>query len=44
MLSAMEVDVKNGSQELLNNSVEKVTGSPPLSFKDFAEREKHHWA
>ena len=44
MLSAMEVDVKNGSQEILNSSVEEVTGNPPRYFKDVAEREKHHWA
>jgi hypothetical protein len=44
MLSAMEVDVKNGQQEMLNSSVEEVIGRPPRSFKDFAEREKHRWA
>lgn len=44
MLSAMEVDVKNGSQEILSSSVEDVTGQAPISFGDFAAREKHHWA
>lgn len=44
MLSAMEVDVKNGPQEVLNNSVVEVTGNPPRYFKDVAEHEKHVWA
>ncbi|GAD93025.1 ergot alkaloid biosynthetic protein A [Paecilomyces variotii No. 5] len=44
MLAKMEVDVKNGDENRLSNSVQEVTGVSPQGFHDFADRNKQHWA
>ncbi|KAK6953948.1 hypothetical protein Daesc_003910 [Daldinia eschscholtzii] len=43
MLAEMDSMVKNGVEERLNHVVEEVTGTPPVSFKDFAVRNRSAW-
>ncbi|KAL1860002.1 Festuclavine synthase I [Paecilomyces lecythidis] len=44
MLAKMEVDVKDGGENRLSNCVQEVTGIPPQTIHDFADRNKQHWA
>ncbi|OTA81175.1 hypothetical protein M434DRAFT_380496 [Hypoxylon sp. CO27-5] len=43
MLAEMDTMIKNGAEDRLNHVVEEVTGTLPLSFHDFAVREKGAW-
>ncbi|KAI1214328.1 putative ergot alkaloid A [Annulohypoxylon truncatum] len=43
MLAEMDIAIKNGAEDRLNHVVEEVTGTLPLSFRDFAVREKEVW-
>jgi festuclavine dehydrogenase len=43
MLAGMDSIIKSGAEERKNTVIEDVTGTPPLSFKDFAVREKSSW-
>lgn len=36
IMGQFDEDIKNGSEERLNDAVEKVTGKPPQKFMDFA--------
>lgn len=37
MLSCMDDSISKGSENSLNDEVEKVTGKPPQSFRSWAE-------
>lgn len=43
-LSGLETMIKNGGEEKLNDTVEKVTGRSPKTFREFAEEQKGVWA
>lgn len=44
MLSGMDMAIKSGSEESLrSDAVLKLTGRKPLSFGEFAERNKAVW-
>lgn len=36
ILGQFDQDIKNGSEDRLNDVVEQVTGKPPRKFMDFA--------
>lgn len=38
MLAAMDIAIKNGMEDRLNDTVEKVTGKKPMTFREFAEK------
>lgn len=44
LIGLLDTDVKNGSEARLSDDAEKVTGSPPTRFKDFALKMKKCWA
>lgn len=37
MLAKMDLGIKAGAEERLNNTVQKVIGRPPMTFRAFAE-------
>lgn len=43
MMSALDIAIKNGSENRTNDVVLAVTGSAPRKFKDFAESAKDVW-
>lgn len=43
MMAQMDTMVKEGAEDRLNDVVQTLTGIPPLSFREFASREKHVW-
>ncbi|KAK4239073.1 hypothetical protein C8A03DRAFT_43262 [Achaetomium macrosporum] len=43
MMSALDISIKNGSENRTNDVVLAVTGSAPKKFKDFAESVKEVW-
>lgn len=43
VLAGMDIPIKNGSEEKLNDVVLKVTGRKPKSFREFAEENKSIW-
>lgn len=43
VLAGLETNIKQGEEEYLNDTVEKVTGRPPKSFREFAEEKKGVW-
>ena len=43
LLAGADVSISKGSEEIMNDVVEKVTGKKPLSFREFAERYKSVW-
>jgi hypothetical protein len=42
-LASLEGAIKNGAEERLNDTVLKVTGKPPRTFRDYAETSKSDW-
>jgi len=44
MLSALEMNVKYGMEDRINDIVFSLTGSHPKKFKDLAEASKAVWA
>jgi uncharacterized protein YbjT (DUF2867 family) len=43
MMSALDIAIKNGTEDRTNDVVLAVTGSAPTKFKDFAESVKDVW-
>ncbi|KAL2161570.1 hypothetical protein VTH06DRAFT_8132 [Thermothelomyces fergusii] len=43
MLAAMDVAIREGSEDRTNDAVLTITGAPPRRFRDFAESVKHVW-
>lgn len=43
VLAGMDIPIKNGSEEKLNDVVMRVTGKKPKSFREFAEGNKSIW-
>lgn len=43
ILAEKDTNIKNGGEEHLNDTVEKVTGKPPKTFREFAEEKKAVW-
>lgn len=43
VLASMDIPIKNGSEEKLNDVVLTVTGRKPKTFKEFAEENKSIW-
>ncbi|KAL8928266.1 MAG: hypothetical protein Q9208_001976 [Pyrenodesmia sp. 3 TL-2023] len=43
ILAEKDTNIKNGGEEHLNDTVEKVTGKPPKTFREFAEENKAVW-
>jgi hypothetical protein len=39
-LAAMDTSISKGSEERLSDDVQKVTGRPPKTFRQFAEEKK----
>lgn len=39
----MDIPIKNGSEEKLNDVVLRVTGRNPKTFKEFARENKSVW-
>jgi len=44
MLNWLTATIASGHGSRPNNDIQKVTGSPPASFADFAHRNAHAWA
>ncbi|KAL8645027.1 MAG: hypothetical protein Q9210_006943 [Variospora velana] len=42
-LAGKDTKIKQGGEEYLNDTVEKVTGRPPKTFREFAEEKKGVW-
>lgn len=43
VLAGMDIPIKNGSEEKLNDVVLTVTGRNPKTFREFAEESKSIW-
>ena len=43
MLGELDTGIKNGMEDRLNDTVLKVTGSSPMTFREFAEKNKDAW-
>lgn len=43
VLAAMDIDIKNGSEENTNDVVLSVTGRKPKTFREFAVENKSIW-
>ena len=43
MLAQMDIGIKGGMEERLNNTVREVTGKDPMTFREFAEKSKAAW-
>ena len=39
----LDVETAKGMEESMNDVVEKITGRPPLTFDDFAQKNKVTW-
>jgi hypothetical protein len=42
-LASLEVVIKQGCEEKLNDVVLKITGQPPRTFHEYAEASKSEW-
>ena len=43
MLGELDIAIKNGAENRLNDVVEKVTGRKAIGFREFAEKHKSAW-
>ena len=43
MLSSMDTLISKGSEASLNDTVKRITGTSPMTFRDFAEANKGCW-
>ena len=43
MLAALDIGIHNGIENRLNDTVEKVTGKKPMTFREYAEKNKAVW-
>lgn len=43
MIASMDTMIKDGAEDRLNTVVQDLTGVPPQSFHDFAQRERESW-
>ena len=43
MLAELDIGIKNGMENRLNDTVLKVTGRPPMTYREFAEKNKDAW-
>lgn len=43
VLAAMDIPIRNGSEERLNDVVLKITGRKPKTFREFALENKSVW-
>lgn len=42
-LATLDLLVKDGSESIMNNVVEEITGMVPQTFLEFTIAEKHSW-
>ena len=43
MLAALDIAIHHGIENRLNDTVEKVTGKKPMTFRQYAEKYKSVW-
>lgn len=42
-LASKDTNIKNGGEEIRNDTVQNLTGKPPKTFREFAEENKGLW-
>ncbi|KAL2175984.1 uncharacterized protein P884DRAFT_301057, partial [Thermothelomyces heterothallicus CBS 202.75] len=42
-IAAMDIAIKEGSEDRTNDAILTITGAPPRKFRDFAESVNHVW-
>lgn len=43
MLAELDIKIGKGMEERLNDTVLKVTGRSPMTFREYAEKNKEAW-